>query len=113
MIPSNLHVPEDCRAVSEVLARVGDFPLQSERVFGGRLGLIDLTGQGLGLGGQRAGAAPLRHRRAPGGLDGNVSVGGYDVFVTKYDAAGVKQWARQLGSASDDVVHGVATDSAP
>ena len=23
-IPSNLHVPEDCRAVSEVLARVGD-----------------------------------------------------------------------------------------
>src|SRR4051812_18784137 len=24
MIPGNLHVPEDCRAVSEVLARVGD-----------------------------------------------------------------------------------------
>lgn len=24
LIPSNLHVPEDCRAVSEVLARVGD-----------------------------------------------------------------------------------------
>jgi len=24
MIPSNLHVPEDCRAVSEILARVGD-----------------------------------------------------------------------------------------
>src|ERR1051325_9679705 len=23
-LPSNLHVPEDCRAVSEVLARVGD-----------------------------------------------------------------------------------------
>src|SRR6201996_6609444 len=23
-IPSNLHVPEDCRAVSEVLSRVGD-----------------------------------------------------------------------------------------
>jgi hypothetical protein len=23
-IPGNLHVPEDCRAVSEVLARVGD-----------------------------------------------------------------------------------------
>src|SRR6266403_5013694 len=23
-IPSNLHVPEDCRAVSEVLARIGD-----------------------------------------------------------------------------------------
>jgi DNA-binding HxlR family transcriptional regulator len=23
-IPSNLHVPEDCRAVSEILARVGD-----------------------------------------------------------------------------------------
>ena len=54
--------------------RVGDFPLQSERVFGGRLGLIDLTGQGLGVGGQRAGAAPLRHRRAPGGLDGNGGV---------------------------------------
>jgi DNA-binding HxlR family transcriptional regulator len=24
MLPSNLHVPEDCRAVSEVLERVGD-----------------------------------------------------------------------------------------
>src|SRR6187455_404186 len=24
LIPSNLHVPEDCRAVSEVLSRVGD-----------------------------------------------------------------------------------------
>ena len=24
VIPSNLHVPEDCRAVSEVLSRVGD-----------------------------------------------------------------------------------------
>src|SRR6185295_14413135 len=24
VIPANLHVPEDCRAVSEVLARVGD-----------------------------------------------------------------------------------------
>jgi DNA-binding HxlR family transcriptional regulator len=24
LLPSNLHVPEDCRAVSEVLARVGD-----------------------------------------------------------------------------------------
>ena len=24
MLPSNLHVPEDCRAVSEVLSRVGD-----------------------------------------------------------------------------------------
>jgi DNA-binding HxlR family transcriptional regulator len=23
-IPSNLHVPEDCRAVSEILARIGD-----------------------------------------------------------------------------------------
>ena len=24
VIPGNLHVPEDCRAVSEVLSRVGD-----------------------------------------------------------------------------------------
>src|SRR5712671_5927954 len=24
LIPSNLHVPEDCRAVSDVLARIGD-----------------------------------------------------------------------------------------
>jgi len=24
LIPANLHVPEDCRAVSEVLARIGD-----------------------------------------------------------------------------------------
>src|SRR5262245_57738458 len=45
-----------------------------------------------------------------GSLDGNVFAGGLDMFVTKYNAAGVKQWTRQLGSASNEQGLGVATD---
>jgi hypothetical protein len=32
-----------------------------------------------------------------GGLDGNTLTGTYDLFVTKYDSSGVKQYTRQLG----------------
>jgi hypothetical protein len=34
-----------------------------------------------------------------GGVDGNMRIGSDDVFVTKYDANGVKQYTRQLGVA--------------
>lgn len=37
-----------------------------------------------------------------GGLDGNTSAGLADLFVTKYDPNGVKQWTRQLGSTAYD-----------
>lgn len=47
-----------------------------------------------------------------GGLDGNTNSGLYDLFVVKYDSAGLKQWTRQLGTSSDDYTTGVATDSA-
>lgn len=46
-----------------------------------------------------------------GGLDGNSNAGGVDSFVVKYDANGVKQWTRQLGTAADDVGLGVALDA--
>ncbi len=46
-----------------------------------------------------------------GGLDGNNNAGFSDVFVAKYDSAGVKQWTRQLGTASYDEAQGVATDA--
>ena len=46
-----------------------------------------------------------------GSFDGNTSFGGFDAFLVKYDAAGVKQWSTQFGSTSDDVAKGVATDS--
>ena len=45
-----------------------------------------------------------------GGLDGNTSAGGSDIFLVKYDSAGTKQWTRQLGTASDDYGEGVAVD---
>jgi hypothetical protein len=32
-----------------------------------------------------------------GGLDGNTLTGTYDLFITKYDSSGTKQWTRQLG----------------
>ncbi|MFL5814865.1 MAG: SBBP repeat-containing protein [Bdellovibrionia bacterium] len=36
-----------------------------------------------------------------GGLDGNTLTGSIDFFVTKYDSAGVKQWTKQLGKATN------------
>jgi hypothetical protein len=47
-----------------------------------------------------------------GGLDGNVSAGDADLFVVKYDSAGVRQWTRQLGTASIDRGYSVAIDGA-
>lgn len=48
-----------------------------------------------------------------GGLDGNTLAGVQDAFVVKYDAAGVKQWTRQLGSPGNTVwLYGSATDAA-
>jgi hypothetical protein len=46
-----------------------------------------------------------------GGLDGNTNAGGADIFLVKYDSAGTKQWTRQLGTTTNDYVHGVAVDS--
>jgi hypothetical protein len=46
-----------------------------------------------------------------GSLDGNVSAGLSDAFLTKYDAAGTKVWTKQLGSSNADYAHAVATDS--
>ena len=46
------------------------------------------------------------------GLDGNTLTGTNDLFVTKYNSAGVKQWTKQLGVATKAVTAwSVATDS--
>ncbi|MEG4995347.1 SBBP repeat-containing protein, partial [Microcoleus sp. B4-C5] len=37
-----------------------------------------------------------------GSLDGNLSAGGTDIFVTKYNNAGTKVWTRQLGSTASE-----------
>ncbi|HZH77784.1 MAG TPA: SBBP repeat-containing protein, partial [Archangium sp.] len=44
-----------------------------------------------------------------GALDGNTHAGLQDLFLVKYDAAGVKQWTRQLGTSGRDVAQAVAT----
>jgi hypothetical protein len=50
-----------------------------------------------------------------GGLDGNTYMGGSwiggDIFLVKYNSSGTKQWTKQLGTSSDDLASGVATDS--
>ena len=48
-----------------------------------------------------------------GRLDGNTNAGSNstDLIVAKYNSSGTKQWARQLGTSSDDHANGVATDS--
>ena len=46
-----------------------------------------------------------------GGLDNNTNSGDKDIFLVKYNNSGVRQWTRQLGTASEDVGYGVAVDS--
>ena len=40
-----------------------------------------------------------------------ISVGSQDLFVIKYDLAGVAQWAKAIGSTGTDIGHGIAVDS--
>lgn len=44
-----------------------------------------------------------------GSLEG-ANAGGYDAFITKYDAAGTLAWTRQLGTSSEDVSNSVSAD---
>ncbi len=46
-----------------------------------------------------------------GGLDGNTYAGYFDIFLAKYNSSGEKQWTRQMGTDSNDLARGVATDS--
>ena len=46
-----------------------------------------------------------------GNLDGQTNAGLKDIFVTKYDQTGTKQWTRLLGTASDDAAGGIAVDA--
>jgi len=46
-----------------------------------------------------------------GGLDGNTSSGGFDMFLIKYNSSGTKQGTNQLGTSSSDEGSGVTTDS--
>lgn len=39
------------------------------------------------------------------------NVGGLDAFVARWTSAGVRTWARQLGTAADESGYGVATDA--
>ncbi len=45
-----------------------------------------------------------------GGLDGSTNAGRIDIFLTKYDTAGIKLWTRQWGSVGHDIGHGVSVD---
>ena len=46
-----------------------------------------------------------------GDLDGNTNQGGKDLFLTKYNTNGAKQWTKQFGTNVDDESHGVAVDA--
>jgi hypothetical protein len=41
---------------------------------------------------------------------GGPNAGGFDAFVSKYDAVGVLQWTRQLGTSLDDESYNVSAD---
>lgn len=46
-----------------------------------------------------------------GSFPGATNAGGWDAFVSKYDASGTPLWTSQLGSSGIDESYGVATDS--
>ena len=46
-----------------------------------------------------------------GSLDSNSSAGFIDIFLTKYDTNGNKQWTRQLGTSNTNVGSDVSVDS--
>jgi hypothetical protein len=44
-----------------------------------------------------------------GSFDGQTHSGGFDAFLTKYDANGTKDWTRFLGSSSSDLARALTT----
>ncbi|MDD1447496.1 FG-GAP-like repeat-containing protein, partial [Dolichospermum sp. ST_sed8] len=46
-------------------------------------------------------------------IDGQqlISLGGYDVFIAKFDSQGNQVWAKQIGGADDDSITSTTTDS--
>ncbi|GAG08956.1 unnamed protein product, partial [marine sediment metagenome] len=46
-----------------------------------------------------------------GDLDGNTNAGVYDVFISKYDINGTKQWTELLGRAENEQGYGIVVDS--
>ncbi|MCP4133234.1 MAG: hypothetical protein GY754_19860 [bacterium] len=44
-------------------------------------------------------------------LDGSEHKGAQDIFLTKYDSSGSKQWTRQTGSSNNDIPCAIAIDS--
>ncbi len=46
-----------------------------------------------------------------GNLDGNTSAGNWDIFITKYNPGGVRQWTSMYGSSSADLLYAVTTDT--
>jgi hypothetical protein len=44
------------------------------------------------------------------GLDGNSNIGGWDIFLMKFNSSGTWQWTVQDGTAQDDEGRAVATD---
>ncbi|MDD5492009.1 MAG: SBBP repeat-containing protein [bacterium] len=46
-----------------------------------------------------------------GNLDGNINQGEYDVFLTKYDANGTKEWTKLSGTSKSEKAYGIAIDT--
>lgn len=46
-----------------------------------------------------------------GAFDGQSNAGNKDIFVIKYDASGVQQWIRQLGTAGSDAANDITADA--
>lgn len=76
-----------------------------------QLGVVGQSTAGLGVATDLSGNV-FASGTTDGDLDGNISSGGQDFFITKYDSSGVKQWTKQMGiNFANTYGQGVATDS--
>ena len=56
-----------------------------------------------------SGGNPYMLGRVNGGsYDGQTQLGSWDIFITKYDSHGTKQWSKQFGSSASDAFESAA-----
>ena len=44
-------------------------------------------------------------------LSDHDNLGGQDIFISKYDPSGTREWTKQLGSSQNDFANGITSDS--
>lgn len=87
---------------------VAKYDRSGVRFWSRQLGTVGSDGA-LGVGAEASGAVYVTGASSSG-FDGQLSAGGEDLILVKYDGLGNKQWSRQLGTAASEQGRAVAVD---